>query len=168
MVRSTPTLVRLVRHVRQNHALEHATMRVLADMGEGARLAGCAVGDGFLLLGPVHTEAVETAVFCALRGLAVDPGLAVHPRCGTNLAVLGLIATGLLSLAELVHSRGVRVWLLRGVALGVTALLARPAGFLVQRYVTTSGYVDGVHVAAVRPSRWGDLVLHYVVTRHDG
>jgi len=166
--RSIQAVMQLVRYVRQNHALEHATMQTLVAMGGGTRLAGCAVGDGFLLLGPVRTEAVKVAVSRALRGLSADPGLAVHPRCGTNLAVWVLLAMGLLSLVELDRARGVRVWLWRGVALGATALLAGPVGILVQRHLTTTGHVDGLRVAVVRRSRWGRLVLHHIVTQHVG
>ena len=157
--------------VRRNHALEHATIHMLAPMAGGARLAGCTLGSGFVIVGPAHTEIVELAASRALRALAADPGLAVHPRCGTNLAVAGLLAGALLSVAESASSRpsrGVRAWLWRGVAIGTAALLARPAGLWAQRHVTTSGHVGGMRIASVRRWTWGQWTLHHVVTRYTG
>jgi len=143
-------------------------MHMLAPMAGSARLAGCTVGDGFILLGSVRTELVEVATAHALRSLPANPSLAVHPRCGTNIAVAGLLAGGLLSLAELPRSRGFRAWVLRIAALCMAALLARPAGLWAQRHITTSGQVEGMRIAAIQPLRWGHWTLHHVVTHYDG
>ncbi|MGC9358903.1 MAG: DUF6391 domain-containing protein [Anaerolineae bacterium] len=162
------TMAGAVERIRRNHALEHATIHMLAPMAGGAHLAGCTLGSGFLIMGPVPTQIVEIATSRALQGLTADPGLAVHPRCGTNLAVAGLLAGALLSVAESSRPRGLRAWLWRGLALGIAALLARPAGLWAQRHLTTSGHVEGMGIAGIRRLRWGRWTLHHVVTRYTG
>jgi hypothetical protein len=160
-----PLLQALVRRVRQNHALEHATMHMLAGRAGGGRLAGCTVADGFVLLGPVRTADVQGAVSRALIGLRRDPSLAVHPRCGTNLVALYVLAAGLVAFGARQRARGARAWIWRGAAIASAALLARPAGLWAQRHITTTGRVERVSVGAVRRFRFGSVVIHHVATR---
>src|SRR5512134_1340101 len=88
-----------IRRTRRNHGLEHATIHVLS--GRRYRLSGRSDDSGFILLGEVPTEAVETAASEALRRMKNgEHGLAVHPNCGTNLVTTGFLASlvGLLGL----------------------------------------------------------------------
>jgi hypothetical protein len=83
---------------RQVHALEHATVWILSGTPKSTayrtitqdndRLGGLSTADGFYLFGPVDTETLNHAVHKALHRLINGEWhLAVHPRCGTNLAV---------------------------------------------------------------------------------
>src|SRR5512139_1244811 len=72
-------ILELTKAVRQNHALEHATMHILTWRHPYTRLMGRSSPSGFYIYGPVTTEAVADA--------AGEAHLAVHPRCGTNLVV---------------------------------------------------------------------------------
>lgn len=168
MPRLLPVAAQLVRRVRQNHALEHATMHQIEGYASGARLAGCTMADGFLLVGPVPTTVVEAAVSRALGALRRDPDLALHPRCGTNLVVFYLLMAALLALGAHRDERRGKLWLWRGAAIAMAALLARPAGLWAQRNVTTTGHVDGLGVRSVRRARLGQSVIHYVTTQHSG
>ena len=74
--------------VRNNHALEHATLHVLQEKGLKSRLGGISDVGGFWIYGDVETEAIFTAAQEALKRLADgESELAVHPNCGTNIAV---------------------------------------------------------------------------------
>src|SRR2546425_10705423 len=81
--------------VKQNHALEHATIVLLSRKFPDVRLAGISFAAGFFVFGDVPTEAVLPAAQEALNLLrTTSPELAIHERCGTNLAVTAML-TGL-------------------------------------------------------------------------
>src|SRR5215467_314518 len=81
--------------VRQNHALEHATIVLLSKAFPDVRLAGISFAAGFFVFGDVPTEAVMPTAQEALNLLrTTSPELAIHERCGTNLAVTAMV-TGL-------------------------------------------------------------------------
>src|SRR5215472_2922636 len=81
--------------VRQNHALEHATIVLLSRKNPDVRLAGISFAAGFFVFGDVPTEAILPTAQEALTLLrSTSPELAIHERCGTNLAVTALL-TGL-------------------------------------------------------------------------
>src|SRR6202035_3648807 len=85
--------------VKQNHALEHATIVLLSKKYPDVRFAGISFAAGFFVFGDVPTEAIRPAAEEALQLLRTSqPELAVHERCGTNLAVAGVL-TGLSSFA---------------------------------------------------------------------
>jgi len=85
--------------VRQNHALEHATIVLLSKKFPDVRLAGVSSALGFFVFGDLPTEAILPAAQEALTLLrTTQPELAIHERCGTNLAVSGML-TGLSAMA---------------------------------------------------------------------
>ncbi|MBM3187403.1 MAG: hypothetical protein FJZ90_01625, partial [Chloroflexi bacterium] len=88
-----PWLQAITRRIRQNHALEHATMHLLARTQGPLRLVGRSDWRGFWLYGVVPTEAVRSAAHEALARLhAGEADMAVHARCGTNIVVAALLA----------------------------------------------------------------------------
>ena len=75
-----------INRVRQNHALEHATIAVLMESGIRPPLAGYSVANGFLIYGDVCTDEVTEAAQEALgRMQNGEEGLAISPYCGTNI-----------------------------------------------------------------------------------
>ena len=81
----------IIDSARKNHALEHATMTILADRYKGVRMLGHSSPAGFILMADLPTEIVTEAVLEAKRRLENgEPNLAVHPNCGTNMAVSSL------------------------------------------------------------------------------
>ena len=77
----------VVARVRRNHALEHATIHVLSQHDRTLRLVGRSSPSGFHIYGQVDTQVLASAVSEALVRLqSGEVELAVHPRCGTNLA----------------------------------------------------------------------------------
>jgi len=82
-----------VASVRRNHAVEHATMHILARRQSYLNVIARTALDGFYVYGKVDTMALANAAAEGLARLqAGEAELAVHPRCGTNLVVAGLLA----------------------------------------------------------------------------
>ena len=71
----------LILETRRNHALEHATLHVLARTHQ-ISMAGHSNPTGFFLLGDLQLEDIATAANEALTRLrAGESGLAVHEGC---------------------------------------------------------------------------------------
>ncbi|MDQ7029755.1 MAG: DUF6391 domain-containing protein [Ardenticatenia bacterium] len=155
--------------VRRVHALEHATITLLSQRVADLHIAGRSTPRGFWLYGDVDTDEVRRAVADALdllrRGVS---SLAIHPNCGTNIAVAGVIAGVMSFLAS--ASWGRREHPINRVPRAVLAatasvILARPLGFWVQAHVTTSPDVHNLHVGEIRRFKRGRLTVHFVEVR---
>lgn len=156
----------LVARVRRNHAVEHATIHVLSARNPYLQLVGRTDWSGFTLYGWVRTEEVASAVAEALDRLrAGEHHLAVHPRCGTNLAVGGIL-TGLAAFGAMFFPRRSksRLGRLPDVMLATTLsmLVAQPLGLVVQERVTTSPLVRGMSVRKINRRQRGRMVIHEV------
>src|ERR1700694_5282076 len=119
--------------VKQNHALEHATIVLLSKKYPEVRLAGISFAAGFFVFGDLPTEAIYPAAQEALTLLrTTSPELAIHERCGTNLAVTGLLtAFSAMTVARLRRPYG-SCHKERSAA-PTPPSLSRPVGFTVQR-----------------------------------
>lgn len=137
--------------LRQVHALEHATVWVLAECrGAGYSttsrpldnntLGGLSTDQGFYLYGQVNQADLRRAVPIALQRLTTGEwDLAVHPRCGTNLSVGMVLTVGLALGAHLLLPRGPIEQLIGlGLAAATATQLAPDVGSLAQRYLTTA------------------------------
>ncbi|MDH7486484.1 MAG: DUF6391 domain-containing protein [Anaerolineae bacterium] len=154
----------LIERVAQNHAVEHATIHLLAQHYPSLRLAGRTTASGFLLYGQVATEVIVETVMEALERLRNgEHELAVHPNCGTNVVVGGVLA----GLAAWLATGGRRrsFWEQMPLALlAATAalLIAQPLGLLVQERVTTSPAVGDLCLRQVVSGQWGRAMAHRV------
>ena len=154
--------------VRRNHALEHATLHVLARDLPNLSLVGRSDWRGFLLYGDVPTEALQQAVHEAYERLrAGQKALAIHPRCGTNLAV-GVVLSGVAFMLSMLGSakHRNRRWPLTLAALAGALVLARPLGPEVQRRLTTDPDMDGVAIGRITAKGRGARTVHRVEIEH--
>jgi len=152
--------------VRRVHALEHATITILSRRIPHLSMAGRSTPNGFWLYGTVAKEQIESAANEALRRLqAGEAALAIHPRCGTNLAVAGIL-TGVSSfLASLSFGKDERaIDKLPRVILAATAavFIAQPAGLAVQEAVTTCPDALRLSVGNIRQTKRGNLTVSFV------
>jgi hypothetical protein len=150
--------------VKQNHALEHATIVLLTKKYPEVRLSGISFAAGFFVFGDVPTEAVLPAAEEALQLLrTTQPELAVNERCGTNLAVAGLL-TGLSAMAVAKMRRPYNTP--NNVILASTAalILARPLGLLVQRHITTQTPSTSMRILGVKSLSVFNTPAHFVST----
>jgi hypothetical protein len=156
----------LILETRRNHALEHATLHMLARAYPRSPMAGHSNPTGFFIAGDVATEDLATAAVQALMALrGGERALAVHAGCGTNLAVTAFLSAGLAWLPL----RGTRslFWrmALLPLALGLAVLgwaLSRPLGPWLQANVTTEADPGDLQVVDVVRIRRG---FHRVITK---
>lgn len=161
-----PVTERLLRRVRKNHALEHATIAVLMERhGVTPPLAGCSTPGGYFIYGDVSTETLDAAATEALRRLRDgEHDLAISPFCGTNVAV-GATLTSLVTAISLGRRPGLGR-LTAAINRSAMALLITPVlGRWLQRHATTLADVADLEVASVSPVwfTWGRV--HRVRTR---
>jgi len=152
--------------IRRNHALEHATIHIIAARQPSVQLLGRSDWAGFTLFGALDTDEVSRAVREAKDRLcAGESALAVHSHCGTNLAT-GMVLAGLTSYGALRGKRrpGILRVIMLVFGLFLTFLLARPLGAMLQRRVTTSADLTGLHVVDVRRLEQGSVVAHRIDT----
>jgi hypothetical protein len=152
-----------VRRTRQHHAVEHATLHMLAARFPQRSFAGYSDPAGITLYGEVDAAALERAVGDALLRLqAGETHLALHPNCGTNLVATALLAT----VAGMVGNagRGSR-WLRfsNALVLVVVALVVgKPFGLYLQRFTTLADVADR-WLVEVRPQPIGKRPLHRIL-----
>ena len=136
-----------VNRTRRNHALEHATLRVLGERNRNLMLAG--YSDPHRLLdcrqgGHRRTGLRRSGSPAHLH--AGEHELAIHPNCGTNFATSGLLAGLAAWLVMLGSGHGFRRKLdqLATVISAVTVALviAQPLGPRVQRQFTTDAELE--------------------------
>jgi len=157
--------------VRNNHALEHATLHVLQEKGIAGRFGGISDAGGFWIYGETDTETLLLAAQEALKRLAGgESALAVHPNCGTNLAV-GSLAAGAMAWIGMRGTKGKAGRRLArlpiAVLMGIVGYqLAKPLGPKIQEQVTTNADVSGMEIAQVLGHDvGGGIIVHRVSTR---
>jgi len=154
----------LIARIRRNHALEHATIHVLTEHNPRRHLMGRTTDRGFYLFGEAVAEEVAAAVSEALARLQRgEHSLAVHPRCGTNLATAGVLA-GLSSFVAMSGRSKSRLAKLPQIVLAATlaVIAAQPLGLALQKHVTTLPDVGGVTIGEITRLRRGQVVAHHV------
>ena len=152
---------------RRNHALEHATIHMLARKYSDKNIAGHSNPTGFYLFGELSTEDIRSAIDEAMRRLrAGERELAIHPGCGTNLATSMVLPMTLASVPfQGTRSNSNRRFLMLPVALTFGALgyvLSKPLGPWLQRHVTTEADLGNLQVKEIIPVRKG---VHRIVTK---
>lgn len=163
----------LPNRVRSNHALEHATLHVLQEQGSTARLGGISDAGGFWIYGEVDTETLLLAAREAReRLLKGESQLAIHPNCGTNLAVGALAAGGLawLGMSGTKGKLGRKVSRIPvAVLLGLVGFqIAKPLGPKIQEQVTTNADIGLIEINEVVRQTVMGRPLHRVSTRLAG
>jgi hypothetical protein len=156
--------------IRRNHGLEHATLNILSRRFPGRPLAGHSDLNGFWIMGDVSTEELGNVVQEAWQRLYNgERELAVHPGCGTNYVVggvlAGLAAAGaMFGVKERFRDRVERLPL--AITLATLALVvAQPLGLLLQERVTTSGEIGSLRVAEITPRQKGRFKIHRIITQ---
>ena len=152
-----------MRRTRQHHAIEHATLHVLAERYPQRTFAGYSDPQGFIIYGQVDSHALRRAVGDALLRLqAGETHLAIHANCGTVLASTALLTTA----AAVVGGIGQRTLFARftsilGWVLGAL-VLSKPLGLRLQQYTTLAQVADR-WVMEIRPLASGQLPVHRVI-----
>jgi hypothetical protein len=156
---------------RRNHALEHATLQVLAERSPGLRAAGYSDPKGFWLVGQIETSEVEEAISQAVTRLrGGEHTLAIHPHCGTNLVATGFLAGSFAWLGMLGSGRSWRDrvdrWPLVVSLVTLAMVLGQPLGPFLQERVTTSAATQGLEISKIQRTLRGDVPVHRILTSY--
>lgn len=159
----------LIHSTRKNHALEHATMKILAQRYQGIKMMGHSNPGGFMLFADLPTEIVTDAVLEARRRLLDgEAELAVHPGCGTNVAassfLSGSAAFGLLMLLS--RGKTPKWWhyLLSSIVAVPVYILSCPIGPRLQEKYTTEADISGLDVNLIRSQKTRNSYIHQIST----
>ncbi len=156
--------------IRRNHGLEHATLNLLSRRFPGRPLAGHSDLNGFWIIGDVPTEELGNVVQEAWQRLYNgDHELAVHPGCGTNYVVGGVLA-GLAAAGAMIGAKARFRDRIERLPLAITLatlalVVAQPLGLLLQEKVTTSGELGLLRVAEITPRQKGRFKVHRIITQ---
>lgn len=153
------------RRIRQNHALEHGTVTVLTRERPDLVVSARSNARGFIIFANLDLGLVRRSCNEALFRLqSGEAELAIHPNCGTNLAVgTSLAMIGSLFALSAVRPRTRFASALASGIAGIAA--ARPLGEVVQRYVTTLPDLHDVHIVSVATKHiFGKTVVEVLTT----
>ena len=159
-----------ISHIRRNHALEHATLQVLAHTNPFLKLAGYSNVAGFWVVGEISTDMLAVAVQEALARLrAGEIGLAIHPNCGTNFVASGFLAglagwVGMLGTGSGFRRKVERLPIVISLVT-VTMILANPIGPLLQAKITTEPNIGALEVVRIERGMRQTIPIHRVVTK---
>ena len=158
-----------VLRVRRNHALEHATFQVIAEKKSAGNLAGFSDTRGFWVLGDIDSEALVEAIEEArARLVAGEHHLAIHPNCGTNFAVAGIVAGffGWLSMLRMGKDWKDRLDRLPNVITMVTigTIIAQPLGPRLQQLITVEPNIANLRPLEVLCYQEKQPPVHRVLT----
>lgn len=151
-----------IARVRRHHAIEHATVTLLSERHPDLRIVGRSDSTGFHIYGEVERDELDDA---ARRGLARlqsgERALAIHPRCGTNLVIAGLLTA---LAAVLAIGRKPSWGKIPNVILATTfaGFIAQPLGAKFQERVTTSPDARSARIAGIRASQLGQIPVQHV------
>jgi len=161
--------MKLTTRLQRNHALEHATVHLLSQTQPGVSLVGRTDADGFWLYGDLEQNSIARAVAEGLRLLRSGrSALAVHPRCGTNMAVAILMGGGVAALLRRKQGRlGLGRLLAAGVALVGALAWSQPLGMWVQKRLTTTADLGDARITGVRRQDLPGIVAHHVLVGHE-
>ena len=156
----------LILETRRNHALEHATLHILAKKYKNQSMGGHSNPTGFFLMGNLTKEDITDAANEAMQRLrAGESGLAIHEGCGTNMAASTLLPATF-AFVPLQRTRST-FWrfLLIPFAVGLAIFgyfLSKPLGPWLQKYVTTEADLGNMRIVDIHFVRKG---LHRVITK---
>ena len=150
---------------RRNHALEHATLHMLARTHK-ISMAGHSNPTGFFIFGELLTEDIRVALNEAYTRLrSGEKGLAIHPGCGTNLVATAFLpATMAWMPMQGVRSNRWRLLLIPlALVFGVLGFfLSEPLGTWLQRNITTEANLGNLRIIDVTLTRKG---VHRIITK---
>jgi hypothetical protein len=163
----------VIRQVRRNHGLEHATIHLLSRRVKGLSMAGRSSANGFILIGEASTEQIEAAARDALaRMKRGEHNLAIHPNCGTNLVTAGVMTTLVAYLGTAGGSRRMNLDRTAGLMslMMIAALVSQPLGMSLQRHFTTDGDPGDLEIVSITRGEFrlpfgAPVTTHRIVTR---
>jgi uncharacterized protein DUF6391 len=156
----------LVLETRRNHAVEHATLHILARKFRNQSMGGHSNPTGFYLMGNFNKDDIQEAADEAMQRLrGGESELAIHEGCGTNIATSTLLPAAFAFVPmRSARSNFWRVFLIPfSIVLAVFGFfLSKPLGPWLQKNVTTEADLGDMRIVQIIPVRKG---LHRIITK---
>jgi hypothetical protein len=134
--------------------VEHAAITVVTERHPHIHLRGRSNRNGFYIFGEIDPAELRSAIDEGLHRLRTgEAELAIHPRCGTNLAVAGILSGISAALAAQLKPRQNRFSYAILASLAVL-MVAPQAGTAVQRHVTTLANPGNLSVESIERRRF--------------
>ena len=157
-----------IAQMRKNHALEHTTINLLESAAPEKGFSGWSIHNGFWILGHCDIQTIQETVDLALAKLRNgQKQLAIHPSCGTNLMMSGLLtAIGALVTLRGTKKESERISRLSSLVLvsGAMLQLSKPLGPWVQANITVDPDMTGISVIGIDTGEIGSVPCYFVRT----
>jgi hypothetical protein len=156
----------LLLETRRNHAVEHATLHILARKFKNQSMGGHSNPTGFYLMGHFNKDDIMEAATEAMGRLrAGESELAIHEGCGTNIATSTLLPA-MFAFVPMQQTRS-NLWRVLLIPFAIVLavfgyFLSKPLGPWLQRNVTTEADLGNMRIVDIIPVRNG---LHRVITK---
>ena len=168
-IRTAP--LNVIAHIRKNHAMEHATIHVLTEALPNVSFGGWSFVKGFWILGKAELQDVQKAAEMAYARLNNgERKLAVHPNCGTNVAMIGLCTAAAAMLTTLgtdEDESGMTKFSAFTTAGMIGALAGKPLGPKVQEKITTDADVSSLSIVSISCSSFRGTPAFFIETKID-
>tara|TARA_B100000686_G_scaffold1981_1_gene2204 strand:- start:207 stop:734 length:528 start_codon:yes stop_codon:yes gene_type:complete len=161
-------IYKLTLNIRRNHAIEHATVSILTEQISKSAVIGFAVPSGFIIYSKSSKDEILSAANNGLNLMKTgDSEISISQFCGTNLVVAALL-TGVSTvlLSKILGKKSKNILNITNGFL-LSALLSKPIGRIVQKYVTTDPNVKHIQIKNSRSLRVGTSYLHFISTAYD-
>ena len=163
--------MRILSQIRKNHALEHATIHILTRTMPNVSFAGYSLNKGYWIYGKAELQDIQKAAEMAYARLKNgEKHLAVHPNCGTNIAMTGLCMAAASMLALKAEgdddSDFNRFSALTSAGL-IGALIGRPLGPSVQKHITTDADVRDLSIVSISCNSLRGTPVFFIKTALD-
>lgn len=156
----------LLLETRRNHAVEHATLHILARKFKNQSMGGHSNPTGFYLMGHFNKDDIMEAATEAMGRLrSGESELAIHEGCGTNIATSTLLPA-MFAFVPMQQTRS-NLWRVLLIPFAIVLavfgyFLSKPLGPWLQRNVTTEADLGDMRIVDIIPVRKG---LHRVITK---
>ena len=158
----------ILAHIRKNHAMEHATIHLLTEALPHVSFAGYSFIKGYWILGKAELQDVQKAAEMAHARLKNgEHKLAIHPNCGTNIAMIGLCtaaAAMLTSFGDDEDESPMSRFSALTTAGMIGALVGKPLGPKVQEKISTDPDVSSLSIVSINCSSLRGTPLFFVET----
>ena len=163
--------MKVLSHIRKNHAMEHATITLLTEAMPHVSFSGYSFVRGFWIMGKAELQDVQKAAEMAhARMKNGEKKLAIHPGCGTNIAVTGLCSAAAAMLTTFAESDDDTPWerfSAYTTAGMIGALAGRPLGPMVQKNITTDADVRDLTIVSIKCSSMRGTPVFFIETALD-
>ena len=161
-------IYKLTLNVRRNHSIEHATVSILSEIKVKSAVLGFAIPSGFIIYSKSNKDEILSAANHGLKLMKSGVSeISISQFCGTNLVVAALL-TGVSTvlLGKILGKKSKNILNITNGFL-LSALLSKPIGRIVQKYVTTDPNVKHIQIKNSRSLRVGTFYLHFISTAYD-